>query len=211
MSASNPPSFFLIPRNAAQHELVSQLMTLHRELQELDEAGERLYAELGQQPDEPRSAVVARTFRQSATSPFSKHERHRRALQNQFWKLVKLFYQLAKFEDDADIGTTETEPPADSEDPQPGQELAAAQPATEAPADAQPAEAIVCSREDAKEPSEFAEPPIPQPAAADCPSVIAYTSMGYVAALQMVLAYRWLVLWCGVLALSRQLRRRAPT
>lgn len=91
-----------VPQNAAQQSVLSQLMTLQAELRDIDETGQALFRHLARRSDEPRSEVLARAFISSRSNPFVAHERYRRVVQNQYWKLVKLFHQLA----DADADDT---------------------------------------------------------------------------------------------------------
>jgi len=91
----------LSPRSTAQRELLAQLTRLEEELRPLDGARERLFVLLERSPESP-AETLARSFMASATSPFAKLERHRRAVQNQYWKLVRLFHQLADLDEDQD-------------------------------------------------------------------------------------------------------------
>src|SRR5690606_12813150 len=103
----------LAPRNPAQAELISQLASLHQQLRDLEKAIERVFCDQRRSDDEPRAQTLARSFMSSRTNPFTRLECHRRGIQNQYWKLVRLFYQLAPDEPD-DIGEAEdaTPPPA---------------------------------------------------------------------------------------------------
>src|SRR5690554_6466316 len=100
MSLPDHPPCGLVARNAAQQELIRQLTALQEELRSLDKAQDLMFEEQRQRPDATRAEVLARSFISSRTNPFARHERQRRAVQNQYWKLVRLFYQLVDGEED---------------------------------------------------------------------------------------------------------------
>lgn len=100
----------LVPQNAAQAELIKQLAHLQAELDRLDQAIDHACSQHQRRLDEPKAETLARAYANPRNNPLPALTRERRAVQNQYWKLVKLFYQLAKVEDqpaDADEAKTD--------------------------------------------------------------------------------------------------------